>query len=73
MVYQDPLGALDRRLPIGRQIEEPLVIHEQATAAERRDRALAAMKMSACSATSTTAIRTNCRAVSASAWCWRAP
>ena len=44
MVYQDPLGALDRRLPIGTQIEEPLVIHGQATAAERRDRALATME-----------------------------
>ncbi len=27
MVFQDPLGALDRRLTIGRQVEEPLVIH----------------------------------------------
>ncbi len=43
MVYQDPLGALDRRLPVGRQIEEPLAIHEQTTPADRRDRALAAM------------------------------
>ena len=43
MVYQDPLGALDRRLPVGRQIEEPLAIHEQTTPAERRDRALAAL------------------------------
>ena len=27
MVYQDPLGALDRRLPVGVQIMEPLAIH----------------------------------------------
>jgi peptide/nickel transport system ATP-binding protein len=27
MVYQDPLGALDRRLPIGAQVAEPLQIH----------------------------------------------
>jgi peptide/nickel transport system ATP-binding protein len=27
MVFQDPLGALDRRLPIGAQIVEPLDIH----------------------------------------------
>ncbi|TAJ40404.1 MAG: ATP-binding cassette domain-containing protein, partial [Reyranella sp.] len=44
MVYQDPLGALDRRLPVGRQIEEPLAIHEEATPAERRERALATMQ-----------------------------
>jgi len=44
MVYQDPLGALDRRLPIGTQIGEPLVIHAQASVAERRDRALATME-----------------------------
>ncbi len=43
MVYQDPLGALDRRLPVGTQIEEPLAIHEQVSQAERRDRARAAM------------------------------
>jgi peptide/nickel transport system ATP-binding protein len=27
MVFQDPLGALDRRLPVARQIAEPLTIH----------------------------------------------
>ena len=27
LVFQDPLGALDRRLPIGPQIEEPLTVH----------------------------------------------
>src|SRR5262245_39304535 len=39
MVYQDPLGALDRRLPVGVQIMEPLAIHGRADAAEQRDRA----------------------------------
>jgi peptide/nickel transport system ATP-binding protein len=42
MVYQDPLGALDRRLSVGRQVMEPLAIHETGgNAAERRDKALA--------------------------------
>ena len=44
MVYQDPLGALDRRLPIGTQIEEPLAIHERVSPAERRERARATME-----------------------------
>ncbi|MEO0999684.1 MAG: oligopeptide/dipeptide ABC transporter ATP-binding protein [Pseudomonadota bacterium] len=40
MVYQDPLGALDRRLPIREQIAEPLDIHRaDMTRAERRERA----------------------------------
>jgi peptide/nickel transport system ATP-binding protein len=41
MVFQDPLGALDRRLPIGRQIAEPLDIHRIGTRAERRERVAA--------------------------------
>ncbi|MBS0526779.1 MAG: ATP-binding cassette domain-containing protein [Proteobacteria bacterium] len=41
MVYQDPLGALDRRLSVGRQVMEPLVIHGAGSTAERRDKALA--------------------------------
>jgi peptide/nickel transport system ATP-binding protein len=40
MVFQDPLGALDRRLPAGRQIEEPLVIHGLGEPAARRERAI---------------------------------
>jgi peptide/nickel transport system ATP-binding protein len=43
MVYQDPLGALDRRLPVGLQIMEPLAIHGEALPAERRERALDVM------------------------------
>ncbi len=43
MVYQDPLGALDRRLPVGRQIMEPLAIHGDASPAEQREHALAKM------------------------------
>lgn len=41
LVFQDPLGALDRRMPIGAQIIEPLIIHNIGTRAERRERALA--------------------------------
>ena len=38
MVFQDPLGALDRRLTIADQVAEPLVIHGIGSAAERRER-----------------------------------
>lgn len=44
MVYQDPLGALDRRLPVGKQVMEPLAIHGSAAPAEQRDRALGTME-----------------------------
>ncbi|PTW60641.1 peptide/nickel transport system ATP-binding protein [Breoghania corrubedonensis] len=37
LVFQDPLAALDRRLPIGRQIEEPLHIHGVDDKAQRRE------------------------------------
>ncbi len=43
MVYQDPLGSLDRRLQVGPQIAEPLIIHDIGTPAERRERAYATM------------------------------
>jgi peptide/nickel transport system ATP-binding protein len=43
MVHQDPLGALDRRIGVGRQILEPLTIHGIGTKAERRERASALM------------------------------
>ncbi len=38
MVYQNPLGALDRRLPVGAQVMEPLTIHGMGARAERRER-----------------------------------
>lgn len=42
MVHQDPLAALDRRLPVGEQVVEPLAIHAlEANAAARREKALA--------------------------------
>ncbi len=44
MVYQDPLGALDRRLTVGRQIGEPLEIHHpELTTAQRSERVTAEM------------------------------
>ncbi len=38
LVFQDPLGALDRRLPIGAQVMEPLVVHDVGTRDERESR-----------------------------------
>ena len=38
MVFQDPLGALDRRLPIATQVGEPLDIHGIGARAERAAR-----------------------------------
>ncbi|MCW5734646.1 MAG: ATP-binding cassette domain-containing protein [Enhydrobacter sp.] len=44
MVYQDPLGALDRRLSVGRQVMEPLAIHGLGgRLAEHREKAMAMM------------------------------
>jgi len=40
MVYQDPLGALDRRLNVGRQVMEPLAIHGIGKPTEWREKAL---------------------------------
>jgi peptide/nickel transport system ATP-binding protein len=40
MVFQDPLGALDRRLPIGAQVREPLDIHAIGEPASREARML---------------------------------
>src|SRR5262249_33023890 len=38
MIFQDPLGALDRRLSVADQIREPLDIHGIGTPAEREAR-----------------------------------
>lgn len=40
LVYQDPLGALDRLQPAGKQVMEPLEIHGMGTRVERREQAL---------------------------------
>ena len=39
MIFQDPLGALDRRLAIGEQVREPLDVHGICAPAEREARA----------------------------------
>ncbi len=39
LVFQDPLGALDRRLTIGAQVTEPMVVHRIGTPEERASRA----------------------------------
>ncbi len=41
LVFQDPLGAMDRRLTIAQQIEEPLIIHGIGDKGERADRVAA--------------------------------
>ncbi|EJF89293.1 ABC transporter ATP-binding protein [Bartonella tamiae] len=40
LIYQDPLAALDRRMPIGDQILEPLKIHNIGHKNERRNRVI---------------------------------
>lgn len=35
MIFQNPIGALDPRIPVGRQVREPLDIHEIGTPPER--------------------------------------
>ena len=44
MVFQDPLGALDRRLTIAAQVAEPLEIHGLGTAADRPARVEALLR-----------------------------
>ncbi|MBL8697959.1 MAG: ATP-binding cassette domain-containing protein [Alphaproteobacteria bacterium] len=44
MVFQDPMGALDRRLPVGAQVMEPLAIHGLGEAGARRERAQALLE-----------------------------
>jgi len=44
LVFQDPLGALDRRLPLGTQIAEPLEIHGIGDKTERADRVNALLR-----------------------------
>jgi oligopeptide/dipeptide ABC transporter ATP-binding protein len=43
MIFQDPVSSLDPRMTVGDVVAEPLVIHHQGSAAERRDRVRAAL------------------------------
>ncbi|WP_349963097.1 oligopeptide/dipeptide ABC transporter ATP-binding protein [Rhizobium sp. ZPR3] len=46
MVYQNPLGSLDRRMSVGTQVAEPLIIHRQGlTGRDRRDLALETLSL----------------------------
>jgi peptide/nickel transport system ATP-binding protein len=44
LVFQDPLGAMDRRLTIAQQVAEPLEIHGIGDKAERADRVAALLR-----------------------------
>jgi peptide/nickel transport system ATP-binding protein len=44
LVHQDPLGAMDRRLTVAAQVEEPLEIHGIGDKSERRDRVAALLR-----------------------------
>ncbi|MCJ2094545.1 ABC transporter ATP-binding protein [Methylobacterium sp. J-072] len=44
MIYQDPLGALDRRLPILEQVREPLDVHGIGEPKARDEKALALLR-----------------------------
>ncbi len=44
LVHQDPLGALDRRLTVGYQVMEPLIVHRIGSRADRRAKVLALLQ-----------------------------
>ena len=44
LVPQDPLGAMDRRLTVASQVEEPLIIHDIGDKSDRRDRVQALLR-----------------------------
>ncbi len=45
MIFQDPQTSLNPVVPVGRQIEEPMAIHEDLSGTERRRRAVELMDM----------------------------
>jgi oligopeptide/dipeptide ABC transporter ATP-binding protein len=44
IIFQDPYASLNPRLPIGRIIEEPLIVHRVGSRAERRERVAELMR-----------------------------
>ena len=66
MNYQDPLGALDRRLPILEQVREPLDVHGIDAPKARGERALGLLRAVGLRPDRGNAIRTSCPAASAS-------
>jgi oligopeptide/dipeptide ABC transporter ATP-binding protein len=43
MIFQDPFASLNPRASVGRIIEEPLIVHDRGTPAERRERVASLM------------------------------
>ena len=43
MIFQDPFASLNPRATVGRIIEEPLIVHDRGTPAERRERVASLM------------------------------
>ena len=44
VVFQEPMSAMDPLMTVGRQVEETLLLHTRLNRAERRERALAALR-----------------------------
>ena len=71
MIFQDPLGALDRHLRIADQVREPLDIHAIGDAPSRAARAVALLASVGLSQGQGDRYPANCPEASVSAPCWR--